>query len=246
MIGIGNMSTHDSYLSPLSYSGTTIGLVHEQMKMTGWWNGNVSAQHFFNIGLAQTKNPTETATNYVGNLEYGYGLYYRFRPVRKIQFFAGLQPDLFCGILSNTRNGNNPVSMKLNVNLNVSGMAAYQFRIKKQPVQLRYQVNIPVAGVLFSPEFGQSYYEIGLGEPSHLVHFASLHNQLVMRNLFSVELPFNRFTLRLGYMNWMYETQVNDLNTKISTNSVYIGISKNFHTVSGRKQTKNKYRSVFE
>jgi hypothetical protein len=182
----------------------------------------------------------------VGNIEYAYGLYYRFQPVRKIQFFGGLQPDVFGGILSNTRNGNNPVSMKLNVNLNVSGIASYQFQLKKQPVHLRYQVNIPVAGVLFSPEFGQSYYEIGLGEPSHLVHFASLHNQLVMRNLFSVELPFNRFTLRLSYMNWMYETKVNDLNTKILSNSVYLGISKNFHTVSGRKQNKNQYQSVFE
>jgi hypothetical protein len=246
MIGIGNTKAYDTYLSPLEYSGTNLGIIHEQLKMTGLLGGNVSAQHLFNIELAETKNPAGNVTSYVGSLEYGYGLHYRFRPVRKIQIFAGLQGDGLVGFIYNTRNGNNPVNAKVNFNFNLSGIAVYRFQIKKQPLQLRYQLNVPFAGIVFSPEFGQSYYEIGEGDSNNLIQFASLHNQWVIRNLLSVELPLNFCTVRLSYMNWIYETSVNSLDTRIISNSVYIGVSKYFHSVPGRKITKNNYQRVFE
>jgi hypothetical protein len=245
MIGIGNTSVYDTYLSPLEYKGNNIGMIYEQMKMTGLLNGHVSVQHLFNFEIADTQNPSGTATDYVGNLEYGYGLYYRFKPLHRIQFFAGMQADGLFGFIYNNRNGNNPVTGKVNLNLNVSGIASYRFRIKKQAVQLRYQLNVPVAGCLFSPQFGQSYYEIGLGDHQDLVRFASFHNQAMMRNLFSIELPFRCCTLRLAYQNWIYETKVNNLETSIRSNSFYIGFSKHFYTVRG-KETKNHYRHVFE
>jgi hypothetical protein len=172
-------------------------------------------------------------------------MHYRFEPVHKLRFFAGMQGSGLLGFIYNTRNGNNPVSAKAHVNLNLSGMAVYQFQIKKQPIRLRYQASIPFVGVLFSPEFGQSYYEIGEGTDANLVYFSSFHNHLALRNLLSVELLFPSCTLRLAYMNRIYETRVNDLDTRIVSNSFYIGFSKNFFTVSGR-QIKNNYRHVFE
>jgi hypothetical protein len=246
LLGIGKTNVYDSYLSPLLYKGVNIGLIYEQMKMTALWDGNVSAQHLFNLEVAETDNVSGTATDYAGSLEYGYGLHYRFQPVHKIRFFAGMQAGGLVGFIYNTRNGNNPATAKVNINLNASGMAAYRFQIRNQPVDLRYQLNIPLAGMLFSPEFGQSYYEIGMETGTPLMYFASFHNQLAMRNLFSVELPFASCTLRLAYMNWVYETQINDLDTHILSQSFYFGFSKQFYTVSGKKQTKNQYRSVFE
>jgi hypothetical protein len=245
LIGIGKTNVYDTYLSPLLYSGMNIGLIHEQIKMTGLANGRISVQHLFNLEVAKTKNPTKTAIDYEGSLEYGFGMHYRFKPLYKVQFFAGMQADGLLGFVYNTRNSNNPVTAKFNINLNVSGMATYQFQIKKQPIQLRYQLNIPVVSSLFSPEFGQSYYEIGEGDQSNLIHFASFHNQLAMRNLFSAELPFSSCTLRLTYMNWIYETQINSLDTRIVSNSFYIGFSKSFYVVHGKKN-KNNYRYVFE
>jgi hypothetical protein len=245
MVGIGNTVIYDTYLSPLEYRGNNIGIIYEQMNRTGLLNGDVSAQHLFNFEIASTKNPAGTANNYAGNMEYGYGLHYHFKPVHQIQFYAGMQADGLFGFIYNNRNGNNPVAGKVNLNLNVSGMASYKFRIKQQTVQLRYQLNIPVAGALLSPEFGQSYYEIGEGNRGNLIHFASLHNQRSVRNLLSVELPFRLCILRLAYMNWFYETQVNSLDTRIISNSFYIGFSKNFYIVPG-KEIKKNYRHVFE
>jgi hypothetical protein len=246
MIGIGKTDVYDTYLSPLKYSGTSWGLFHEKIKMTRLMNGNVSIQHLINLEFAKTKNPTATANNYEGYLEYGCGLYYRLKPVNQLRFFAGLQADGLFGIIYNTRNGNNPVSGKINVNLNASGMAVYQFRIKQQPFLLRYQLDIPTVGIMFSPEFGQSYYNISVGDNENLIHFAFLHNQWIARNCFSIELPFNNFTLRLAYMNRIYETKMNSLDTHILSNLFYIGFSGNFFSISSRKINKNQYQSVFE
>ncbi|MDR0681853.1 MAG: DUF3316 domain-containing protein [Dysgonamonadaceae bacterium] len=245
MIGIGKTSVYDTYLSPLKYKGAGLNLIHEQIKMAGLRNENILAQHLFYIELADTKNPTETAASYLGSLEYAYGLLYRFKPVQKIQFFTGLQFDGLVGGIYNTRNGNNPVTAKIHLNLNLSGMAAYRIQIKKQPIRLRYQLIFPIAGVQFSPEFGQSYYEIGLGANNPLLHWASFHNQFMIRSLFSVELPLPFCTLKLAYMNAVYETQINSLNTQILSNAFCIGFSKDIFSISGQKNKKN-FQTIFD
>ncbi|GHV57892.1 hypothetical protein FACS1894182_07990 [Bacteroidia bacterium] len=245
-IGSGKTSAYDSYLSPLKYSGWNIGLMGEQMKIGKRLNGRLATQHLFNLEFADTQNPSGSANAYVASLEYDYGLYYRLNPIRKIQLYTGLQGDLLLGVIYNTRNTNNPANAKVNLNLNLSAMAIYSFSIKRQLIRLRYQINMPFVGALFSPEFGQSYYEIGLGDGTTLVHFAAWHNRLAIRNILSIEVPFNSCTLRLTGMNWLYETQVNDLKTQIVSNSVYVGLSKYFYTVSGKKTDKNNYRYVFQ
>ena len=245
MIGIGSGYFYDTYLSPMEYKGTAINVHYEQMKMTGLADGNIAAQHLFNLNFSWADNKTETATDYSGFIDYAYGLYYKFSPLDKWRFFAGGQANGLLGFIYNSRNGNNPATGKGHVNLNLSAIAAYDFQIKSQPVFLRYQLNVPFVGIMLSPEFGQSYYEIGLGNRNGLTHFSSFHNYLAMRNIISAEIPIKRFTIRLSYINWIYETKINDLETRVSNNSFLIGLSKNFYTVPRKKQTPDKYHSVF-
>ena len=245
-IGSGFSSAYDSYLSPLKYKGWNIGLMGEQMKTSRLLNDRLSIQQLFFLEFADLKNPSKSTNAYMGSLEYNYGWFYRFNDIRKLQLWSGLQGDVLAGAIYNLRNTNNPANAKVNLNINLSGRAAYLFHIKRQAVQLRYQLDLPFVGALFSPEFGQSYYEISLGDGSQLVHFAAWHNRFAMRNLFSVEVPLNFCTLRLSVLNWLYETQVSELNTRITSNSIYMGISRYFYTVPGTKTDKNKYRYVFE
>jgi hypothetical protein len=246
-LGIGKTSVYDSYLSPLRYKGSDYSLFHEQIKMTGMMGGHIAAQHQFDLDFGFSTNESETASDYSGFIEYAYGLLYRFNPViPNLQLFAGAQVDGMLGFIYNSRNGNNPATGKAHLNLNLSGIAAYQFEIKSQPVKLRYQVNLPFAGMMFSPHYGQSYYEIGLGDDDDLMHFASFHNQVSMRNILSVEFPFSSVMLRLTYMNAIYETNINNLKTSVHTNTFCIGFSKNFFSIPGKKQAKNKYNGVFD
>jgi len=245
MAGLGTSSVYDTYLSPLDYKGENIGLYYEQTKNTGLMNGNISAQHLFNANYSWSKNNAGTASYYSGIVEYNYGLHYRFKPVEKWRFFAGMQAGGLLGFVYNTRNDNNPATGKAHLNLSLSGIANYKLQIRKQPILFRDQVGIPFIGALYSPQYGESYYEISLGDTKHLIHLASFQNYLSLRNMLSAELPFNNFTLRLAYYFSYYETRINSLDTRLITNTFFIGFSQNFFVVSG-KQKKNNYRYVFE
>ena len=245
MVGFGTSSVYDTYLSPLKYTGDNMGLVYEQAKNTGLLNGNISAQHLFNANYSWSKNNAGTASYYSGIVEYNYGLHYRFKPVEKWQFFAGMQAGGLLGFVYNTRNDNNPATGKAHLNLSLSGIANYKLQLCKQPILFRDQVGIPFVGALYSPQYGESYYEISLGDASHLVHLASFNNYLSLRNMLSAEFPFNNFTLRLAYSFSYYETRINSLDTRLITNTFYIGFSQNFFVVS-EKHKKNNYRYVFE
>ena len=245
MVGYGTSSVYDSYLSPLKYTGNNVGLYYEQMKNTGLMNGNVSAQYLFNTNYSWSKNSPGTASYYTGLIDFNYGLLYRLKPVEKWQFFAGMQAGGLVGFVYNTRNGNNPATGKAHLDLSLSAIADYKLRIKSQPVHLRYQLSLPFIGAMYSPQFGESYYEIGLGDTKNLVHLASFHNYISACNMLSAEIPLNTLTLRFSYLFSFYETRINDLDTQLITNTFYVGFSQNFFVVSG-KQKKNNYRYVYE
>ncbi|MDR1718600.1 MAG: DUF3316 domain-containing protein [Dysgonamonadaceae bacterium] len=246
MMGVGKTSVYDTYLSPLNYDGNSFGMMLEQSKMTGIMNGKVAVQHLLNLDFSHSHNDTETASDYAGFIEYSYGLLYKFTPLKRTSLFAGMQANGMLGFIYNSRNGNNPATGKVHLNANLSAIVAHTVSIKSQPFRLRFQTSIPVAGILFSPHYGQSYYEISLGDSDGLIDFASLHNHLSMRNLLSVEIPFNALTLRLAYRNNIYETDVNALQTRVHSNSFYIGFSKNFFSVPEKKIPKDNYKRVFE
>ena len=244
-VGFGTSNIYDSYLSPLKYTGNNVGLHYEQMKNTGLMNGNVSAQHLINANYSWSKNNTGTASYYTGLLEYNYGLLYRLKPAEKLQVLTGIQAGGLVGFVYNTRNGNNPATGKAHLNLSLSAIANYKLKIHSQPVNLRYQLSLPFIGAMYSPQFGQSYYEIGLGVTDDLVHFASFHNYLSTRNILSAEVPLNKLTMLFSYHFSFYETRINDLDTRLINNTFYIGFSSNFFIVRG-KQKKDNYRYVFE
>ena len=245
MIGFGTSSVYDSYLSPLDYKGKNVGLYYEQMKNTGLMDGKISAQHIFNADYSWSKNNTGTASYYTGIIEYNYGLHYKFKPAEKWLLFAGVQAGGLLGFVYNTRNENNPATGKAHLDLSLSGIANYRLQIHKQPVLLRYQLSLPFVGAMYSPQYGESYYEISLGDTKHLIHTSSFNNYIAARSMLSAEIPFNRCTLRLAYQFSFYETRINSLDTQLITNTFYIGFSQNFFVVSG-KQKKNNYRYVYE
>ena len=246
MVGVGTSHVYDSYLSPLKYSGTNVGLVYEQMRMIGMGNGNLSVQHQFFINYSYTENSTQTASDQTGWFEYNFGLPYRFNLTDNLQLFAGPQAGVMLGFIYNSRNGNNPASAKVNADVGLSGIAAYKLMIKSQPIRFRYQLNLPVIGGLYSPQYGESYYEIGMGNSEKLFYFSSFHNYFAFKNMLSVELPLNWITIRAALVNSFYQTKVNDLVTQSRSNTFYVGISKNFYVVSGRKPNDGKHSGVFK
>ncbi len=236
LMGIGKVFLDDSYLSPLTYDGVAISLIHDRVNKFPLFEGDMLLQNQFRIQTGVTKNPTSSASEYWGSIYYTLnGLYLLFKP-NNFRLYAGGGPEVALGGIYNVRNSNNPGSLKSSFNLNLSSMMMYNWK----SLTFRWQVSTPFAGLFFSPEYGHSYYEIfTLGNNKGTIHFGSFHNQLALRNYFTVDIPVSNVTFRTGYLWDYYMTDVNQLTTRINSHQFVIGLAFESLNFGGKKSRDN-------
>ena len=159
MAGIGSTEILDTYLSPEKYSGTELRfLSHTTRERKGrrW-----SRQIVWQGHLSFTDNRANEGSGLGGILNFGYGVHRNWAFMGgKLNVKAGGLIDANLGFLYNTRNGNNPAQAKADVSLMPSVAAAYRFRLWDKSFMVRYEAAVPLVGLMFSPNYGQSYYEI--------------------------------------------------------------------------------------
>jgi len=247
MIGIGGYHIKNTYLSPVIYAGTGIRFINERMKMLATSDQKISSYQALDIDLSSVRNPASTVAAIAGFADYSFGYHYRFQPFQSFKLLTGASVKGMFGFVYNTQSANNPIATHIDLDLNVSAMGIYTFRIKNYPLTCRLQTDFPLAGALFTPAYGQSYYEIfGLGNTSGIVGFSSLHNKFAMRNYFSVDFSVLMITFRLGYLNSFYSTDIKNIQTRYISHNLLIGFVKEFITFSGKNLKKEHgFRSAF-
>jgi hypothetical protein len=245
LIGIGGYRMKDTYLSPEKYGGIGFRFMNERMRLLSGYK--VSRQNIVNVDISSTMNGAENANFLSAFVNYSTGYHYRFLPDPYFKIMFGGNVRGMTGMVYNTRNGNNPMTVHVDVDLNFSFIAIYEFRIKKYPLALRYQFETPFAGVLFSPVYNQSYYEIfSLGNTAEVFNFNSFHNKLAMRNYFTVDFPVGNMTLRAGYFGSFYTTDIHDIDRYIISHNVMVGFVKEFVAFGGREMRKrNLFHSAY-
>ena len=79
-----------------------------------------------------------------------------------------------------------------------------------------------------------------LGNSVEAINFASLHNQRSLRNYLTIDIPLNKYIIRLGYMGTYYQTKVHNIQTHQYTHSFVIGFPIEGIKIS-RKKAQNNY-----
>lgn len=237
LFGAGFNNVMDTYLSPLEYTGPEIRILHERMRMTRLMDGNVSTQSIFQINASYTENISKTAKMYYGLVNWSYALHYQFRINEHLKILAGPMIDLNGGVIYNERNSNNPAQAKAYGNIAASAMAVYKFRIKEYPLTLRYQANLPLMGVMFSPEYGESYYEIfSLKNGGKNVIFTSLHHTPSLRQMLTLDFPIRSTIIRAGYLCDIQQSKANNLKTHSYSHDFMIGFVRNLYLLKGKNK----------
>jgi len=241
MIGVGYSNQLDTYLSLLEYKGTEIDILRETLRSTHYCQGKISVQTLFQGDISYLRSPTHDGTEWSGEVDYSIHWHYNFQimPSLRILVGSGLQGGI--GFLYNLRNGNNPAQLKAAVNIPISSAAIWKFRLFNYPFSMRYQADIPFVGFTFSPNYGQSYYEIfSLGESDNNICFTSLFKAFSIKQLLSFDIPIKGNTLRLGYLGRISQYEVNNLKYHKWSSSFMMGFVKHFTLVkSYEKQHKN-------
>ncbi|MBQ9555510.1 MAG: DUF3316 domain-containing protein [Muribaculaceae bacterium] len=221
----GYGSVHDSYLTPITYDGLDLGLSLEHthwVKSGRWlWQLGVGADYNYVENPAQNNDLHKL----MGDLSFNMQRCWRGVITPRLNFSVGPMAQVRAGIVYDAVNSNNPVTVRAHVNAGAAGMAWWETRLGRKPVTLRYQLQLPVAGVFFAPEYDESYYEIYLGNRRNLAHLGWWGNRLDMSHYLGADLRLGKTILRLGYRTRLEHWTVNHLHVHDVTHAVVLGIS---------------------
>ena len=233
LYGIGHTNLLDTYLSPMEYTGPELRILRENIRNTKYMDSKVYRQSLFQANVSLTENKAGTGSEFTFLANWNLAYHYSFYKSGKWQLQVGPNLDLNGGMIYNMRNSNNPVNAKAYANLGASGMAIYRFKIKEHPFMLRYQLNVPLLGVMFSPEYGQPYYEMSIAKDfGKNIRFTSLHNQPSVRQFITLDFPIRNTTLRVGYVCDIQQAKVNHLKSHMWSHSFLIGFVKHFQIIN--------------
>ena len=227
LLGMGKNHVYDSYLSPLDYAGSTLGFTRIGERTMQRGQGRWSQMTYFDFNASQLHNPVGNATTWDGELQFNYGQHYHLMAQPKWNVALGGLLGAHLGGTYNTRNGNNPGQMRMALDLAVSAVAARQFALWKKRWTWRTQCDIPVMGTFFTPNYGQSYYEIFiLGHTNRNIVFSHPFNAPSVRLLSTISIPFGTSSLTLGYKADIRQSTVHHLDRHAWHHTFLIGYTK--------------------
>ena len=230
MFGIGNVNTLDTYLSPEEYTGTELRYVSHSIRENG---SKLSRELIHQAQILSVHNRKENNNEIGGFYNFQYNWQYALRKWNvgegELLLKAGGGIDTRLGFLYNTRNSNNPAQAYAQMNIAPNAVLAYRFRLGNIPFQLRYEVQSPLLGLTFSPNYGQSYYEIFTrNNYDHNLVVTSPVSTPSLRQLLTIDITVRHTTVRLGYLGDYQQAKVNQLRQHVWSNLFIFGIVRKF------------------
>ena len=241
----GAASTLDTYLSPLRYQGSTITLNGSWLKAMRQNPQRLIMAFDASIGLESQLSPARNSRLYDFSLDFSWSMMYRWRPIEHFQVGVGGGAALNIGALYLARNSNNPVSARASVDITANAMASYSLHIGRLPVRLIDRVSIPMVGAFFSPEYGETYYEIYLGNHAGLAHCGWWGNHFRIDNLLAADISLGTVALRVGYHFDFSSGKVHDIVTRHTTHSLVIGLTHDSLNITGLDKSQNIIPAIY-
>ena len=241
----GAASTLDTYLSPLRYQGSTITLNGSWLKAMRQNPRRLIMAFDASIGLESQLSPARNSRLYDFSLDFSWSMMYRWRPIEHFQVGVGGGAALNIGALYLARNSNNPVSARASVDVTANAMASYSLHIGRLPVRLIDRVSIPMVGAFFSPEYGETYYEIYLGNHAGLAHCGWWGNHFRIDNLLAADISLGTVALRVGYHFDFSSGKVHDIVTRHTTHSLVIGLTHDSLNITGLEKSQNIIPAIY-
>ena len=231
-LGGGYTNLLDTYLSPLRYKGGHVAIMDERFAPTRAQSQHWYTQSLFTLHGDYTLAAEGRGVTVGGMADYSYTYYYRALRHEHWSLYAGPQGQLRLGGIYNLRNSNNPAQLKLGIHLAASALAKYSFTLWRVPMNVRMQADMPLLGLAFGPDYGQSYYEIFyLRQAKGCVHLTAPHNNLSLCTALSYDIEFRPCTLRITWKEDLYHWQLGGQQYRMFNHTAMIGLVRNLYRV---------------
>ena len=227
MLGVGPANVLDTYLSAEKHRGTDFRFITQSETTTRWFH--VSQILTQQLSLVDAHNRADNGNEIGGNYRLQYALRHNWLAAhRRLHLEAGGGAEANVGFLYNTRNGNNPAQAQAAIQLMPSAAAEYTFyRKSHSPLYLRYEATFPLAGIMFSPNYGQSYYEIfNRGNYDHNIVPTTIASTPSLCHSLTLDFRLWGRWFRVGYMGDYRQAKVNSLKYHCYSHLLVVGMAK--------------------
>ncbi len=236
-VGAGSADVMDTYLSPLSYDGINFHAQREtRRKVRAFGLNGLTFQTLLDMDASILENPAGNVNEYAGGLRYALGWTKELKrwKLNNQDLIVDVGPMVsgYAGTIYNERNGNNPAQAKVDIMIDLTAHAKWDFNLFRKRMSIDYQIVIPFVGMAFSPNYGQSYYEMfSKGNYDNNVVFANFVNMPSTRHQLNLDVPLRKSTrtrLRISYLGSFMQSKFNKLRYHSYTNTFMIGMTKYF------------------
>ena len=225
MVGTGPTKVLDTYLSAEHFSGTGFTF------LSGVARHRTHRQWYTLLQHQASVASTHDRSHDIKMLE----ACYRFTAARLRKWQPWQTPLILeaggavgtdMGALYNTLGGNNPGQARFGLYLMPVVAAGWHTLIAGRKAGIRAEVELPLAGIMFSPNYGQSYYEIfSRGDNDHNI----VPTTFVCAPNFRLQLMLNyriskRCALQAGYLGDLRQASVNKLKQHIYSHRCMVGV----------------------
>jgi len=232
MVGIGGTNVLDTYLSNEHFNGLGISFLSaiERQKPEKRWSTLIEHEANFSTvnDRVGSKSEMEGAYNFYWGKLYCWQLL-----DGRLTLQAGGLGNISLGFIYNTANSNNPAQARAHLNLMPTGAATYRFTLFKKKMTARYELSLPLCGIQFSPNYGQSYYEIfSRGNYDHNIVPTTFVSAPEWRQMLTLDAQLSQhITLRAGYLGNIQQSKVNNIRQHIWTHRFLVGITRRFSII---------------
>ena len=234
-VGIGSTGILDTYLSQEHFSGEGITYLYttDRSRQDRSWHTLMEHQ----ANLAHVNDRPDQVEELQGDYTFFIGRLRRWSLLSdRLTLEAGGMAAANIGFIYNTYNSNNPAQGRFSLNIMPTGVATWRFRLFGRNAALRYETQLPLVGLMFSPNYGQSYYEIfSRGNYDHNLVPTTFISSPTMRHQLMADVNVSRTTtLRFGYLGDIQQASVNGLKSASYAPRFVFGLVKTFSITSDR------------
>ncbi len=221
----GHQTTRCTYLSPLTYTGPGYGLGYE-WRHASWRRQTVGMQAHAELNYGYLLSPAKNSRMYDLTLRLDWGVERLWSNAPQgFKWALGATAGADGGVIYLPRNGNNPAQALMWVGASVTARGEYdKLKLCRKPLRISESIEIPTIGAFFCPSYGETYYEIYVGNHSGLAHFGWWGNRPQVRSKLRADWQLGKYALTLGFDYRFQGLECNDITTRIAQCSAIIGV----------------------
>lgn len=220
----GHHTSRCTYLSTQTYTGPGYGVSFEWNRPT-WMDGKILQSARADLEYGYLLSKSKNSRMYDLDLSIQWGVERIWNPLTGLNVSAGASAGVDGGVMYLPRNGNNPAQALMWAGMSLTAHAIYdRFRLAGKPFSVTGSVELPSIGCFFSPAYGETYYEIYLGNHKGLAHFGWWGNRPQIKSRLIADWQLGRHALTLG-VDYRYQgLECNHLTTRRAVISAIIGM----------------------